>query len=203
MWATCTKYGSAPSERSALTPSIFGASAAMARRSRGNRRVGGVEAVEELPHRRERRRIVAGRLGMADPDADEQPLREVGRELGVFGGELGRLVGPDVDDARPDDELRRRVEQRAHARQARRAAEPERRRSRAPRRASPPPRTARRRVRGGSTQTPILPRSIAGSLPPADRPGRLGVSRRRAGAAAGRAAASSGARRAAAPPGRA
>ena len=52
--------------------------------------------------------------------------REVARELRVLGGELCRLVGPDVDDAGRDDERLGRLEQRSHARQPRRAAEPER-----------------------------------------------------------------------------
>src|SRR3954453_18194050 len=62
---------------------------------------------------------------MADPDPDEQPLGEIGRELRVLGCELPGLVGPDVDDPGRDEDPFGRLEQRAYAREPRRAAQPE------------------------------------------------------------------------------
>src|ERR1019366_2124096 len=90
-----------------------------------DRRIGRVEAVQELAHRGQRLGVHAGGLGVADPQPDQQPAGELAHELRVFGGELRRLVLPDVDDARGDGQTLGRLEQRAHRGEAGGAAEPE------------------------------------------------------------------------------
>src|SRR5207248_5304862 len=67
----------------------------------------------------------ARRLRMPDPDPDQQPLWKLVCERRVLGGELRRLVGPNIDDAGRDDEVLGRLQQWAHARKPRRTAQPE------------------------------------------------------------------------------
>ena len=92
----------------------------------GHRRLGGVEAVEELAHRLQRARVVARRLRVADADAEQEAVRVVARELGVVARDVRRVVLPDVEDAGDDRERRRRLDVRARLLDRRAAAEPER-----------------------------------------------------------------------------
>ena len=75
--STGTKYVCAPSERSALSSSIFGPSAARHRLVRGTGGARGVESVEEGLHRGQRLAVLAGGLRMADADAEQHASREM------------------------------------------------------------------------------------------------------------------------------
>ena len=86
----------------------------------------GIEPVEVLAHRLQRPRVVAGRLRMADPDPEQEPVAELGTELGVAARDVGGLVLPDVEDAGNDGQRAARLEVRPRLVQRRAAAQPQR-----------------------------------------------------------------------------
>ena len=93
----------------------------------GRDRIGrGVEPVEELPHRGQRLGVVAGGLGVADPDSEQHPAGKVPVELGEVAGHLGGIALPDVEDPGGRGQPGRRLQQRPQRRQLLGAAKPER-----------------------------------------------------------------------------
>ena len=90
------------------------------------RHAAGVEAVEEPAHGGQRAGVVARRLRVPDADAEQEAPRVRAAQLQVLPGDVGRVVLPDVEDARGDRDLLGRLEVRAGVVERRRAAEPER-----------------------------------------------------------------------------
>ena len=123
--STSMKYGWVPSERSGQVEHLRAerGGEALVRR---HGRLGVVEAVEELAHRLQRPRVVAGRLRVADADAEQEAVREVARELGVLARDVGRVVLPDVEDAGDDRERAAASTYGARLLDRRAAAEPQR-----------------------------------------------------------------------------
>src|SRR3954447_20723961 len=86
----------------------------------------GVEAVEEVAHGLQRPRVVRGRLGMPDADAEDEAARELALELRTAGRHVGRRVLPDVEDARGDRERLGGLEEGPDLRERGAAPEPQR-----------------------------------------------------------------------------
>ena len=85
----------------------------------GERRIGGVEPVEERRHLRQRALVRPGlphavdERAVADPDADEEATAVLVRQLGVTSGGLLGRVHPEVEDARGHGRRGRRAEEAA------------------------------------------------------------------------------------------
>ena len=79
-----------------------------------------IETVKKRLHSGERPFVIAGGLGMADADPDQDPTGKAGFELGEVVRHLFWVARPDVEDPGGDRDALGRLQQRPERRQLRR-----------------------------------------------------------------------------------